>query len=138
MPELHPRAELGQTCLCRRSRGQGADPESPRGPPHQHRIAGRIGRRQQQQPPRLRRQGVNTTAEAVLNPPRQRAGQPEPARQVRRRRRARQFQQRQRITPRFGDDLLAHPRIDRTGQRRIQQRPRITLRQTLDLELRQR
>ncbi len=137
MPEPYPRTELGQPRLRRRSRGLGTDPEPARGPPHPHRIAGRIGRRQQQQPPRLRWQGVDAPAEAVLNPPRQRAGQPEPARQLRRRRRARQLQQRQRIAPRFGDDLLAHPRIDRPGQRRIQQRPRITLRQTLDLELRQ-
>jgi hypothetical protein len=54
-------------------------------PPHQHRIAGRIGRRQLHQPPGLRRQGLQLPPEALLNPPIQRATEPEAARQLRRR-----------------------------------------------------
>ena len=48
MPEPHPRAELGQPRLRRRPGRPGADREPPGRPPHQHRIAGRIGRRQLQ------------------------------------------------------------------------------------------
>jgi hypothetical protein len=36
------------------------------------------------------------------------------------------------ISPRLRDNLLPHPRIDRPGQHRIQQRPRIGLRQPPD------
>jgi hypothetical protein len=50
MPEPHPGAELCQPRLRRRPRRPGADRVPPGRPPHQHRIAGRIGRRQLHQP----------------------------------------------------------------------------------------
>jgi hypothetical protein len=38
---------------------------------------------------------------------------------------------------RLGDDLITDPRIQRPGQRRVQQRPRIILTQPLDDKFRQ-
>ena len=38
---------------------------------------------------------------------------------------------------RLGDDLVAYPVISRAGQHRVQQRPRIGLRQAPDRQLRQ-
>ena len=67
MPEPHPAAELHQARLHRRPRRRRADPELPGGPPHQHRIPGRVGRRHQQQPPGLSRQRGNAPPEAVLD-----------------------------------------------------------------------
>ena len=68
---------------------------------------------------------------------RHRAGQPEPAGQLRRRPTSRQLQQGQRVAMRLGDDLVADPRIQRPGQRRVQQRPRIILTQPLNYKFRQ-
>ncbi len=44
------------------------DPEHLSGPPHQQRVAGRIGRRELQQPPGLLRQGIELPPEALLDP----------------------------------------------------------------------
>ena len=65
------------------------------------------------------------------------AGEPEPARQLRRRQPPHQLQQRQRVAARLADDLVADPRVQRPGEHRVQQRARIALAQTLDHELRQ-
>ena len=142
MPEPHPRAELGQPRLRCRPGRPGADREPPGRPPHQHRIAGRIGRRQLHQPPGLRGQRLQLPPEALLDPPvqRYRAADPEPARQLRRRQPSRQLQQRQRVPVRVGDDPVPDPRVQRPGQpgqHRLQQRPRIALGQALHHELRQ-
>ena len=84
-------------------------------------------------------QRLQLPEEALLDPPRQRrrAGQPEPARQLRGRQPPRQLQQRQRVALRLGHDLVPDPVIDRPGQRRVQQRPRVALAQPPDFELRQ-
>ena len=52
-----------------------------------------------------------------------RAGKSEPARQLRRGLSAWQLEQGQRVAMRLGDDLVADPRIDRPGERRVEQRP---------------
>jgi hypothetical protein len=49
MTEPHAGADLQQTGLGCRRRSLGPDPEPLGRPPHQHRIADRIGRRQLQQ-----------------------------------------------------------------------------------------
>ena len=139
MPKPHPRAELHQPRPYGRFPGLCGDPHPRRGPPHQQQVTRRIRRRQRQQPPRLGRQTLQLPPETVLDPPRQRhrRGQPEPARQLRRSQPPRQLQQRQRVTPRLGHDQVPHPRIQRPGQRRIQQRPRILLPQPRHRQLRQ-
>ena len=58
MPKPHPRAELDQARLDRGRRRFGADPQPRRGPPHQRRIADRLGRGDQQQAPGLVREDV--------------------------------------------------------------------------------
>ena len=49
----------------------------------------------------------------------------------------RQLHQRQRVASGLRDDLLAHLGIDRPGQHRVQQRPRVRALQPLDHQLRQ-
>ena len=61
------------------------------------------------------------------NPPASSAGRQPP----------RQLQQRQRVALRLGHDPVPDPVIDRPGQRRVQQRPRVALAQPPDFELRQ-
>jgi len=80
---------------------------------------------------------VEPAPEALLDPPwqRQRAGQPEPAGELRRRQPPRQLEQRQRITPGLGHDLVPDPRVQRPGQHRVKQRPRVALPQALHHEL---
>ena len=127
MPEAHLRAELDQARRRRRRRRVGRDPERGRRPPHQQRIADRLGRRDEQQQPRRRRQRRQPLPEALLDAARQRraVGQPEPARQLRGRPAARQLQQRQRVAARLGHDPIAHALVERTGDHGFQQRPRI-------------
>ena len=79
MPEPNPGAELRQAPLRRGRCRLAADPEPPGGPPYQRRVPGRVGRRHQQQPPGLLRQGVDLPPEAVLDPPRQRQPAARPA-----------------------------------------------------------
>ena len=126
-----PAAELSQPGLRRRVRRLRRDAQTQRRPPHQRPVTRRISRCQRQQPPRLVRQRRQLAGEAVFDPARQRrrAGQPEPARQLRRAQAPWQLQQRQRITPGLRHDQVGDPRVQRPGQRRGQQRPRILLAQ---------
>src|SRR3954447_12092636 len=54
-----------------RVHGRDRNAESLRGGPQQERIAYRLSRRHQQQTPRVVRERLNTTNEAVLDPPRE-------------------------------------------------------------------
>ena len=139
MTELHLYTELDQAGLHRRGRGLDREAEPAGRPPDQHRVAGRIGRRQQQQPPGRGRQRVQLPPEAVLDPDRQpgRGRQPEAPGQLHRRQHPRQLQQRQRVALGLGDDQVADPRVQRPRHREIQQRPRVVVAQTFDLEFRQ-
>jgi len=121
MTEPHPGAELDQPGPGRRRRRLGADREPPGSPPHQARVAGRVGCCELQQAPGLGRKSVDPPPEALLDPPRDRyrAGESETARQPRRRHPPRQLQQRQRVAARLGDDPVPDPLIQRTGQHRI-------------------
>ncbi len=118
------------------------DAQPLRRPPHQRRVAVRLGRGQQQQPPGLVRQGRQLPPEAALDPPRQpRAGQctrqAEPAGQLGRGQPPGQFQQRQRVALGLGHDQVPDPGVQRPGQRRVQQRPGLVVRQPLDVQFRQ-
>ena len=125
--------------LSGRRRCPGTDPEPLGSSPHQHWVANRIGCRHLDQAPGPGRKSVKLPADALLDPSgqRYRPGQPEPARQLSRRQPSRQFQQRQRVTSRLGDDLVPDPPVDRPGQRGVQQHPRVTVPQPLDHQLRQ-
>ena len=122
MPEPHPAAELRQLRRRGRAGRGGSDAQPSGGPPHQRRVAGRVGRGQLQQAPRRLGQRLDLPPEAVLDPPgqRDRAAEPEPARQLRRGQPAGQFEQGQRVAVRVGDDLLPDPRVQRAGQHRVQ------------------
>jgi hypothetical protein len=87
MPKQHAGADLQQAGLGRRDRGLGGDAKPLGRPPQQHRVADRVGRRDQQQQAGVGRKFVQPPPEALLDPPRQRrrVGEGEPARQLRRR-----------------------------------------------------
>jgi hypothetical protein len=113
MPEHHPRAGHQQLLRLRGGGGVPRDPEPPGRPPHQHKVARRLGRHDQQQLPDCRRQRLAPPQEALLDPARQprRTQYTEPARQIFWREPARQLQQRQRVAPRLRDNLVAYPLI---------------------------
>ena len=137
MAEPDPGAELDQPRLNRRNLGVDRDTLPSGRPLHQRRVTGGISRRQLHQPPGLVRQSRQLAGEAVLDPADQRrgAGQPEPARQVRRAQPARQLQQGERVPASLGDDQVADPRVQRHGQRHLQQRPRVIVLQPSDFQL---
>ena len=139
MTEPHPGAELEQAGLGRRRRRRSRDPEPPGCPPHQARVAGRVGRRELQQAPGLGRKSADPPPECLLDAPRDRyrVRQPEPARQLRRGHSPHQLQQRQRVAACLGDDLVADLLIQRSSQHRVQQRARIAVPQRPDHQLRQ-
>jgi hypothetical protein len=139
MPEPYPGAELRQPCRRRRSGRRRVKADPPGGPPYQRHVAGRVGRRQLHQPPGLVGKCLDLPTEAVFDPlvQRSRAGKPEPAGQLTRRQSPGQLQKRQRVPVRVRDDLLQDLLIQRSGQRRLQQRPRVTLGQACHGQLRQ-
>jgi hypothetical protein len=129
MPEPHPNAELHQPLGLGGIRRIDPDPEPLGRSPHQCRLAGRLGRRDQQQPLGLGRQLPKPSPKTVLDSSGERLDvrEPEPACHLRRRQPTRQLQQRQRIAARLGDDPVAHAFIQRPPDHRVQQRPRITV-----------
>jgi hypothetical protein len=139
VPEPHPPAELRQSRLRGRPGRPGADRQPPGRPPHQHRIAGGVGRRQLHQPAGLSRQRRQLAREALLDPAvkRCRAAEPEPARQLRWGQTPRQLKQRQRVPVGVGDDLVPDLLVQRAGEHRRQQFPRVFIGQPADHELRQ-
>jgi hypothetical protein len=77
--------------------------------------------------------------EALLNTARERIAveHPEPARQLSRRHSARQFEQREWVAARLGDDPLDDLRVEPTADRRLQQPARIVVGDPLHDQLRQ-
>ena len=126
MNEAHLRAENNQSRGCRRRGRVRADAEPGGRPPHQHGIACRLSRRDEEQEPRRRRERRQPLPEALLDPPRHRrgAGQREPARELGRRPAAWQLKQRQRVAARLGHDPITYPLIERPGEHCRQQRLR--------------
>jgi hypothetical protein len=137
MPERHPRADHQQPIGLRGGRRVRPDAEPPGRQPHQHRVTRRLRRRDQQQLPGRRRQGLAPLEEGLFDPARQpwRAQDTEPARQVFRRQPARQLQQRQRVAPRLRDNPVNHPLIQPNAKDFAQQRPRVGISETLDNQL---
>ena len=134
MTKQHPGPELEQAGLgCRRRRLR-PDAQPLGCPPHQHRLADRLGRRHQRQKSGLSRKSLEPPPEALLDPPRERspAGESETARQLRRRQPPWQLQQRQGVATRLGDDLVADPLVHGAAEDRVQEQARIALGQTLD------
>ena len=135
--EAHAMVELEQV---RRGRGVGRldrDLEPLGAAPHQHRIADRLRRREQQEPLRVGGQGLHAPPEALLDPPLQRARvwQAEPPGELGRRHAARQLQQGEGIPARLGDDPVSHARVQRAAHGRRQQRTGVHRSQAADREL---
>ena len=139
MTERHRAVERQQAFRLDGVRGRLRDPELPRRAPQERRVAERLGRRQEQQPPRVAREPRQPPREALLDPggQRQRRRQAEPAGELGGRQPARQLQQRERIAARLGDDPLQHRFVQPRREDGLQQRPRIPAAQRLDAELRE-
>jgi hypothetical protein len=116
------------------SHGEGADPEPVGRPPHQRRVAGRVGRCKQEQLLGLLRKGADPPPEALFDAARERdrTREPEPAGQLGQSQSPRQLQQRQRVAPCLGDDLVPNPLVNRPSEHRLQQRTRIGILQARD------
>ena len=139
MAEAHLGAELDQGRVGGRSRRARLDPQRGGRLPDEQRIAHRLGRRDQEQQPRRRRQLRQSLLEALLDATGQRrpAVEAEPARQLGGRPPPRQLQQRQRIAARLAHDPIAHALVERPRHHGLQQRLRITVVEPTDDELRQ-
>ncbi len=137
MPEPHPRADLDQGGRLGRFRRGGPDAEPLGRAPQQRHVADRLGRRQYQQAPGRRRERHQLVHEALLDP----AGQlhlhrqPEPARDRDRRPAARQLEQRERVAAGLAEDPVPHSRVERPGDRRVQQPAGVGRDQAPDHEL---
>ncbi len=129
MAESHLGAELDQSGLGGRDRRARPDPQRAGRLPDEQRIADRLGRRDQEQQPRRRRQLRQSLLEALLDAAGQRgpAVQPEAAGQLGGRPPARQLQQRQRVAARLAHDPVADALVERTRHRGFQQRLRIAV-----------
>ena len=123
MTEPDARIEFDQSGLDRRRRSFSPDRELLGGSPNQQGFAHGVGGRQLQQTPGVVRKRVELPAEALLDVPREpdRAGQPEATRELRRRQAPYQLQQRQRVAPRLGHDLVTDPRVQGPGEHSVQQ-----------------
>ena len=136
MPEGHALPERKQPVRLRVHGGE-RDPESLGCSQQQQRIADRLGRRDQQQTPRVVGERLNPTNEALLDPPCEplRLDQAEAARQLPCRQAPRELEQRQRITACLSDDPVSHPLIQLEVDRRAQQRAGIPIPHANHLQL---
>ena len=140
VPEPHPGADLDQPATPPRRRGVHADAE----PLQRHATAAARHR-----PARRRRRAAAdgcppaAPRSAAGSPPRPGSASgvalcaPNPNASSAGRQPARQLEQRQRVAAGLGDDPVPDPGVDRPGQHRVQQRPRVRLGQALDPQLRQ-
>jgi hypothetical protein len=122
--EPHPGADLHQLCVDGRRRGLRWDPELLGGSPEEQRLAHRVARRQLQQPPGVRGQGIEPPAKAVLDA----AGQPDRSRDGKAARQfrahpARELQQGKRIAASLLNDPVKNALVDPARNDRRQQRP---------------
>ena len=139
MAKSHAGTELDQPCGRCRAQRIGADAESLGRAPEQGDVTGGLGRRDEQQLPRVAWKRLDAPPEAPLDPARQQGavGQSEPSRQLARRQAARQLQQRERVAPRLGQNPVADPRVQWPADSRRQHRARVVVAEPVDEELRQ-
>jgi hypothetical protein len=135
--EDNPGTERKETLRLDSGRRPFGDAEALSGTSDQCRIADRVGRRDEQETSRFVRKSGQPSCEALLDTRRQRhvRGQPEAARELRRRQAARQLEQRERIPARLVDDPVKHALVQRGRQDGLQERPRVPVSQRLDAEL---
>ena len=112
--EHHPLADR-PAALSRLGRRREPDAEPLGRAPHQQRVVDRLGRRHQQQQPRVLRERLEPPQEALLDPPRQRvraSSSPNPPGSCVARQRPRQLQDRQRVAARLGDEPVADALVE--------------------------
>jgi hypothetical protein len=119
VPEGHPLADGQQSGLLGRRSRLRRDAQPLRCPPHQHWLADRFRRGDQQQPLSVGRENLEPAPETLLDPSRQASPiqDAEPACQLRKGQRARQLQQGQRVASRLGEDPVLHPLIQLSPDR---------------------
>ena len=139
MAEDDPGTEHQQALRFDGARRRFGDAEELGGTSDRCRIADRVGRRHEQETSRFVGKSRQASREALLDTRRERhvGGQPEAARELRRRQAARQLEQRERIPARLVDDPVKHALIQWRRQAGLQQRPRVPVPQWLDAELRE-
>ena len=137
VPECNPLAYHEQAVCLHVISGRWSDAQAFSGAPEQHRITERLGRRKQQQPPRVTREQLELSSEAALDPSRKvlRSERPKATRQLRRCQPSRQLQQRQRISAHLGNDPIADSFIQLESHRRTEQRARVSIAYALQGEL---
>jgi hypothetical protein len=136
MPEGHALFKREQPVRLPVHRGD-RDPETLACSQQQQRIADRLGRRDQQQASRVVGECLDPANEAFLDSPGEPLGlhQAEAARQLPCRQPPREFEQRQRIPVRLGDDPVPDSLIELEADHRAQQRAGIPIPHTIHLQL---
>ncbi len=122
IPETHLGADLDQPRRLGRLRRIGIDSEDLRGAPQQVHVTHCLCGRGEQKSLRLDRECLVLAKEALLDLARERlhVRKREPARELRHRQSARQLQQRERVTARFGDDAISDARVESPGHGGVQ------------------
>jgi len=135
--ELDPPAHLEQPDVLGRGRRGQVDPERPRGPVQQDRVAEGLGRRREDKQPGVGREQPQPPDVALLDPPGDRlaAGQAELAGQAGDIPGTRQLKQSERVTAALLDDLGADAGVQRAGHVGQQQRAGIAGAQAADRQL---
>ncbi len=137
MAEAHPGTDLQQPSRLDRLQRHARDRQPLGCAPHQRRIAGGIGPRDDQEPLSVLWQRSEPLREALLDPTGHghSARQSEAAGQLRRRELPGQLQQRQRVAPGLAQELIRHALVQPPGDRRGQKGARIGILQSLDHQL---
>ncbi len=120
-------AELEQSQRLRLAGSTGVDAELRRGPPQQRRITFGLGRRDEEQAPRLHGKSLERRPRGVGEriDRGQRGGQTEASCEPLGRPAVGQPEEQARVALRFGDDAVADPRVERAGNDRGEQRLRL-------------
>ena len=137
MRELDAPAQLEQPAvLCRAGRRE-VDPERPRGPVQQHKVAERLRGSHEDEQPRVRREQLEAPDVALfdLAGDRMSAGKTEPAGEAGDVPRARQLEQGERVSVTLLDDLVANGGVQGAGHVGQQQRAGIAVAESGDRQL---
>ena len=139
MAKWDPRPDLQQPLGLGRRQGLRADPERVGRAPHECRVAGRIGCRQQHQTPGRLGQPLESPHVAVLDTQRQVpcVGKREPPGQLCSRQAPRQIQERERIAARLGDNPIANELIESPRDDGGEQGSGVRLAESLEHQFRQ-
>ena len=136
--KAHPGAEVDQIRGFGRRGCIGRDPEPVGCAPQQAHVPDRLGGGHQQEASRRRRKPAEPVHEALLDAAGQRlrVRKRESARQLRGRQIPRQLQQRKGVPAGLGDDPVVHPRVQPSGDRRLEERASVTVTESGHHELR--